>query len=250
MAAVLTLLVVVTLALIISRVATVALTMTGMPLEQARFQARSALTGTGFTTSEAEAVVNHPVRRRIAMMLMLASGAGAVSVLGSFVLSFAGVHSTGAGLQRGLVIVGALAFLLWLSHNPTVDRVLRRVIERALRRSDFFEVSDHASLLHLHGGWRVVRVPVRPRDWVSSQPLGRLDLPAEGVTVLGVERSEGTWVGAPSPDLRLQPGDQVVLYGRSAVLEDLAGRMHDGHDASRRFRDWHASAPVEEPRHA
>jgi len=54
------------LSLVITRVATVALTMTGLSRQVARFQARSALTGTGFTTSEAETVVNHPVRRQAA----------------------------------------------------------------------------------------------------------------------------------------------------------------------------------------
>lgn len=134
MAAVVSLIVVVTLGLILTRVATVALTMTGMTLEHARFQARSAFTGTGFTTSEAEAVVNHPARRRIVMVLMLVSGAGAVSVVGTLVLSFAGVDSTGGGLERAAVIVVALTGLLWLAKSRVVDRYLRRVIERLLRR--------------------------------------------------------------------------------------------------------------------
>ena len=55
------------LSLFITRLATIALTYTGLSREAARFQARSAFTGTGFTTSEAERVVDHPVRRRIIM---------------------------------------------------------------------------------------------------------------------------------------------------------------------------------------
>jgi hypothetical protein len=62
--------------LLIARVATVALALTGLSREAARFQARSALSGTGFTTSEAEAVVNHPVRRRVVMSLMLLGAPG------------------------------------------------------------------------------------------------------------------------------------------------------------------------------
>lgn len=55
------------ISLVITRIATLAFVLTGMSTEAARFQARSALTGTGFTTGESEAVVNHPVRRRIVM---------------------------------------------------------------------------------------------------------------------------------------------------------------------------------------
>jgi hypothetical protein len=53
------------LSMLITGLATSALSMTGLSRESARFQARSAFTGTGFTTQEAEKVVNHPVRRRI-----------------------------------------------------------------------------------------------------------------------------------------------------------------------------------------
>ncbi len=137
-AAVVSLIVVVTLGLLVTRIATVALTMTGMSLDHARFQARSAFTGTGFTTSEAEAIVSHPARRRIVMTLMLLSGAGAVSVLSTLILSFAGVGSTSSGLQRAIVIVAALSALLWLARSRLVDRALRRVIERVLSRFTSF----------------------------------------------------------------------------------------------------------------
>ncbi|MGA7878047.1 MAG: hypothetical protein WCA08_20480 [Desulfoferrobacter sp.] len=47
------------ISLIITRLETVALSLTGLSEEAAKFHARSAFTGTGFTTSEAEKVVNH-----------------------------------------------------------------------------------------------------------------------------------------------------------------------------------------------
>lgn len=245
MAAVVSLVVIVTLGLLVTRIATVALTMTGMSLQHARFQARSAFTGTGFTTSEAEAVVSHPVRRRIVMALMLVSGAGAVTVLGTLILSYAGVDSTGGGVRRTAVIVASMAGLLWLSRNDRVDRVLRKVIERLLVRVADLDVRDYAALLHLRGRWQVVQVPVRDGDWISSRPLGGLRLPEEGVTVLGVERDDGTWRGAPSGDLRVRTGDVVVLYGRQAILDDIIERLHgeEGERASERSRAWHAATP-------
>ncbi len=47
------------------RAASIALMMTGLEKNKARFQALSAFSGTGFTTKEAEMVVSHPVRRKI-----------------------------------------------------------------------------------------------------------------------------------------------------------------------------------------
>lgn len=54
MTAVLTLLVVILESMVITRIATIALMATGLTRESARFQARSALTGVDFTTSESE----------------------------------------------------------------------------------------------------------------------------------------------------------------------------------------------------
>lgn len=70
MIAVLSLLLVATLFVTAARVATIALVGTGMATDVASFQARSALMGVGYTTTEAEDVINHPVRRRIILWLM------------------------------------------------------------------------------------------------------------------------------------------------------------------------------------
>ena len=49
-------LVIVGLSLLVTRIASVALVHTGLGREAARFQARSAFTGVGFTTSESETI--------------------------------------------------------------------------------------------------------------------------------------------------------------------------------------------------
>ena len=99
MVALITVLVVVLISLIVARVGTVALIQTGVPREAARFQARSALSAAGFTTSESEKVVNHPVRRRIILNLMLLGSAGLVAAVGSLVISF-GHANTDQQLKR------------------------------------------------------------------------------------------------------------------------------------------------------
>ena len=65
MTAVISFLVVLFISLLVVRIAGVALTVTGMPREAARFEARSAWSGTGFTTTQSEQIVRHPLRRRI-----------------------------------------------------------------------------------------------------------------------------------------------------------------------------------------
>lgn len=87
---VMSLLVVLVLSLIITRVATIALMQTGLTRESAPFQARSALTGAGVTTNESERVVNHPIRRRVVMWLMLVGNGGLVLVAALLILILGG----------------------------------------------------------------------------------------------------------------------------------------------------------------
>lgn len=65
------LLVLVATSLAVIHVATLVLVATGLSRTVARFQAPSALSGAGFTTSESEQVVGHPLRRRVIIMLGL-----------------------------------------------------------------------------------------------------------------------------------------------------------------------------------
>lgn len=87
MTAIVSLLVILALSIIVTRIATIALAHTGLSRETARFQARSALTGSGFTTKESEKVVAHPVRRKIIFWLMIIGNAGIITVVSSTVLS-------------------------------------------------------------------------------------------------------------------------------------------------------------------
>src|SRR5204863_2675004 len=106
MVALISVLVIVLLSVLITRVATVALALTGMSRESARFQARSALSGVGFTTSEAEAVVSHPVRRRIIQILMVLGSAGIVGGAASLIISFGGHTNDSQRVLRAAVLAG------------------------------------------------------------------------------------------------------------------------------------------------
>lgn len=50
-------------------------------------------------------------------------------------------------------------------------------------------------------------------------------LPDEGIIVLGVRRRDGGFLGAPTGDVQLQPGDTAVVYGREEAVAQLAERL-------------------------
>lgn len=225
---------VILLSLVITRVATVALVLTGLSHETARFQARSALSGVGFTTSEAESVVTHPVRRRIVMLLMLLGGAGIVSVLGTLFLSFAGTDQS-ERTTRVAILLGGLVLLWLVARSAWIDRQLSRSIGVVLERWTNLPARDYAALLHLSGGWTIAELAVGADDWIAGRTLGELRLRDEGVVLLGITRADGTYVGAPGFDSEVRVHDTLLVYGRAPRIEELdirrAGRAGDAeHD--------------------
>lgn len=197
MLAIITVFIVAVVSLLITRIATLALVLTGMSTEAARFQARSALTGTGFTTNEAESVVSHPVRRQIIMTLMLLGGVGLVTAIATLIIGFANA-SRAEAFERLLVLAVALAGLLLMARTRWFNHALTPFLSRLLSRYTQLESRDYAELLRLGGEWGVGEVSVREGDWMACERLADLDLRSEGVAVLGIERREGGYVGAPS----------------------------------------------------
>ena len=225
MLAALTVIVVVAMSTFVTRVATIALTLTGLSRETARFQARSALTGAGFTTSESEAVVNHPVRRRIIMTLMLIGSAGVVTVIGSTVLTFARVNDLIETVGSAAILVVGLAAIVWAATSKPLDLALQPVITRLLRRYTDIDTRDYARLLHVAGEYSVSELAVEQQDWLADEDLATLRLADEGVLVLGVQRADGeTYVGAPKGWTTVHAGDVLILYGHTDRLRDIDER--------------------------
>jgi hypothetical protein len=229
MIAVLSLLVVVTLSIIVTRIAAVALTHTGMARQAARFQARSAFSGAGFTTSESEQVVRHPVRRRIVLTLMLLGNAGIVTAVSSLILTFVRAGDAGFGLEIkiALLVTGLLA--LWaLANSSLFDRVVSRAVGWMLDRYTELEVRDYGSLLRLGGDYRIAELGIEPGSWLAGRTLEQARPNEEGVLVLGVVSPKGEWFGTPDGDTLLEGGQTLVVYGRADAIQDLEQRRKEG----------------------
>ncbi|MFO7870810.1 MAG: TrkA C-terminal domain-containing protein [Kiritimatiellia bacterium] len=251
MAAVVSLLVILTVSLIATRIATVTLVHTGLSKEAAQFQARSAFTGVGFTTAESECIVNHPVRRRIAMVLMLMGNAGIVSAVASLLLTFL---DTGPGsmtaLNKVIILVMGLVLLWSLAASRLVDRWLSGCISRALEKWTDLNIRDYASLLHLAENHQVQEMAVKEGDWLDGRTLADAALSDEGVIVIGIQRPDGDYVAAPDGKTKVTGGDQLVIYGQDAVLKELDARRRgdEGDEAHRKAVSDYARGREEKSR--
>ncbi|UCC96937.1 MAG: TrkA C-terminal domain-containing protein [Phycisphaerales bacterium] len=224
MIALVSLLVIITLSVIIVRIGSVALVMTGLSKDLAVFQAQSAFSGVGFTTRESESVVRHPTRRRIIRLLMLMGNAGFTSAIAGLVLTFYSGSPETLAFRLGLVVLGLV--VLWIiSTSKLMDRFLTRVIRAALRKWTGLEVRDYARLLELDKGYAVAEIEIGPEDWLCNHRLSELNLTQEGILVLGVRRARGNYVGAPYGQTEIMLSDVLMCYGPEKILRELPHRL-------------------------
>jgi hypothetical protein len=217
------LLLIVLLSIVVVRAGTIALSMTGLSMDSARFQSLSAFTGTGFTTKESEAIVSHAARRQIIQIIMLLGNAGLFSALAALIVGFSR-RGTESLFARFLMMSLGLLALLLLSNIKFLNRILNGILQNLFQRLPMLRIHDYEALLRVDKGYAISHVIVEPQTWLEGKNLRELALIGEGVLVLNVERKEGGVLGTPGPKTCLREGDHLLLYGHETGLADLVQR--------------------------
>jgi len=209
---------VVFISFLVIRAASIALMMTGMDEKRARFQAISAFTGTGFTTKEAEYVVNRPERRRIISWLMILGNAGIVTVIVTATSSFV------VGQERLFVNVLILfvgVFVIYrIGTNKGFIRRWEGFIENKLAQASSFEEGITEDLLHLLEGYGLLRVIIKKNSQLVSSSLLEHKLTTKGLLVLGIERDK-KWMPIPKANEIINVGDKLVVYGPLDIIKSI-----------------------------
>lgn len=224
MIAIVSLVIILAISLLITRVATIALTHTGLSRESAKFQARSAFTGVGFTTTESEKVVNNPVRRRILLILMLLGNAGIVTGIASLIIGFTAEGSSENNWLRFVILAAGLATLWTLAQSNWVDKRLSGLINRFLKKYTKIDVNDYASLLQIAGDYRISEIGIHEKHWLCGKDLEKVRLNDEGILILAIHRADGTFIGAPRASTEIRDNDTLIVYGRGKTLNKLDKR--------------------------
>ncbi len=206
---------------LVVRAAAIALMMTGMDEKRAKFQALSAFSGTGFTTKEAEYVINHPKRRRIITWLMILGNAGIVTVIVTATSSL--VRSGGYQLPMYILLLAVGIFIIYrIVTNRGFIRRWESFIEDKFVKSRTFEEDVTEDLLHFIEGYGLVRIMVAEDSPLAGSSLAEHKLTERDILVLGIERGKN-WIPIPKATEIIEDGDKVVAYGALKVLKRIAG---------------------------
>jgi Trk-type K+ transport system membrane component len=215
-------LVTIVISMLIVRAGAIALVMTGMSYEKAKFQALSAFSGTGFTTREAERVVNNPRRRKIVSWLMILGNAGIVTVIVATTSSFSKAQGVEVEINM-LVLLAGLALIYFIAIHTPLARHWEAFSQAWLARFKIFEDDIPTDeLLHITEGYGVLRIQLLKSSPFIGQSLSEINAGLKNSLVLGIESGK-EWLPMPRLTRKLRENDYLVIYGKLEELTEHFG---------------------------
>jgi len=205
---------------IIGKVVTVVLRLTGLDERTASFQTISALTGTGFTTREAESVVGHPMRRRIISFLMIIGNAGMVAVVSGTVFSFLTITSSWS-IFRFLILIVALYLIFKMATHNKLARFLSKKIEKKIREKFKLQKRTIGQVLDLGKNFGIAEVTLHEGSTCAGKTLASSDLSKKKILILAIERDKER-ILVPKGNHKLRAGDNLICYGNFTEMREIA----------------------------
>ena len=208
---------------------------TGLPVEKARFQVISLLTGTGFTTRESEIILASRRRRRLARVTMLFGYAFNVTIVSAFINVIISMSDSQAEHRIvGLLIpLGTVALIFACMRVPAIhawgENTLRRLADRVFDRKETFNA---VLLVDYIGSESIAQVTLRhiPEEY-KEKTLAETSLRADtGILVMLVERNGSKPMPAQA-DTVFETGDKLTVFGNyKTICKTFHAREHFADD--------------------
>jgi hypothetical protein len=198
--------------LIVVEIITVLFKLTGLTDEKARFQVISLLTGTGFTTKEAELIMQHPTRRKLAQFLMI------LGYLGFFV----GTSLLVSILQNPVTtqIVGTtvifIVVIFVVVRNPLVTRNFDHIIERIVLKYGYTRAKSKHKMYRMitrAKGYGIFSIIIDEDSHLEGVTIFNSNLKPNNMIILNIDKGD-EFIGFVKRDYTLEKGDNILIYGK------------------------------------
>ncbi len=203
---------IIAISIFVVKIAAVALKMTGLDEKRAYFQALSAFTGTGFTTSDSELVLQNDIRRKIIMILMILGNAGFITVITTVVISFEKTNPLPLFTNVGILLIVIFLLVKFLA-NKNVAKFLNKKIESRLAKRSPFHKRPVEEVLRIAKDYGIAEVIIKESCRDLDKTLSESDFRKNDILVLAIER-KGAVIPAPKATDRILLDDTLICYGR------------------------------------
>ncbi|AKN30737.1 potassium transporter TrkA [Clostridium carboxidivorans P7] len=206
--------------LLIVEIITVFFKLTGLSEEKSRFQVISLLTGSGFTTKEAELITQHPTRRRLAQILMILGYVGFLTGI-SFLVDII-KHSMSI---KNLPILIIFFIFMWLILREKLligylDNLIEKIILK--KYSKYKSPTKMYKLVTRAKGYGVYNIVIDENSGLVGVALKDSNLKPRNMIILNIDKGN-QFIGFPKRDYVLEKGDNILLYGK---VEEILKTFH------------------------
>ena len=214
----------------IVQIGAIAFELTGMSWQQAKFQALSCFTGTGFTTRESELVARNPQRRKVASAIMILGHAGDLSLIATFVnylrtiveqtdpvhtIPFTRIVVPIALWQIGKVLFLLLALFLFYKYffKSLLWKKIAARIKRKLKKGILVSTTTFEEISLNDSDYGVLRLIIKEDDdYVNKTIIESGFKKKTGAQILTIERNNNM-LPNPKPGTVLLEGDILYCFG-------------------------------------
>lgn len=189
--------------------------LTGLKGTVARFQVISMLTGTGFTTDESKSIIDHPVRRKISMFLIL-FGAFSLAVI---ISSISTLLTDDLRLMELSIIIGILLVLTVLVKVPFLNNRLSNKMKSEMY--NHYELWEHPieEVLFLEDEDVVMEIDIyEDSEFIDVKAFDVISHGAD-INILFIESGE-VKIRKELYEYKIKLGDNLFLYGNKKEIEE------------------------------
>ncbi|MFJ8071656.1 hypothetical protein ACIQZD_22330 [Peribacillus sp. NPDC096447] len=189
--------------------------LTGLKGTVARFQVISMLTGTGFTTDESKSIIDHPVRRKISMFLIL-FGAFSLAVI---ISSISTLLTDDLRLMELSIIIGILVVLIVLVKAPFLNNRLSNKMKSEMY--NHYELWEHPieEVLFLEEEDVVMEIDIyEDSQFIDVKAFDVISDRAD-INILFIESGE-VKIRKELYEYKIKLGDNLFLYGNKKEIEE------------------------------
>ncbi|KAB3535732.1 hypothetical protein F8154_05375 [Alkaliphilus pronyensis] len=204
---------------ILVEILSIALKVTGLDLDKARFQVISIITHTGFTTRESELITQHSTRRKIVQILMLVSYVTTATLISVIVSAFRNYRSF---LNFTFFIAVALLSVLFLIRNKHILYRLESIIENQLIKQMKInkKYKTVEEVLKLNEEYGVAEFIIEEGNQLIGLTLDKSNLKESFIQVLNIDRGSHI-IHFPRNNDIFRQGDKVVVYGQIEKISEF-----------------------------
>ncbi|MCZ8524023.1 MULTISPECIES: hypothetical protein [Paenibacillus] len=205
------------LVLLVLETAATLLITTGLDKRIARFQALSMLTATGFTTKESELILRHPIRRKIAMFLILFG----VFSLAVIISTLSSILAQSFKIPQLLLLTVLLGVVLLFLKSKWITRKLKSRLHQHLEDDFALHELPLQEILYIDEDDLITEVCLHRGSAYIGRKAGEIAGKQEDLAILFIQRGLSK-LRKGSRDLTLHEGDLLMVYGSR---ECIAGKF-------------------------